>query len=145
MSVVNIQQKDISKKNHLQMVIQIINDTAAARTCNGSQPVEKLKDDKRVFIVGDDIIKNLNGYIIGSKTGNCDVYVRPSHSAKVRCMVNHIKPVRRNKPEHIIFPLREKCPNTEFFLVRKSGRIQENTDQKKVRIWTLITQCSCWN
>ena len=32
--------------------------------------------------------------------------------------------------------LGEKCPNTKFFLVR----IQENTDQKKLRIWTLFTQ-----
>ena len=31
--------------------------------------------------------------------------------------------------------LREKCPNTELFLVR----IQENTDQKKLRIWTLFS------
>ena len=39
--------------------------------------------------------------------------------------------------------LHEKCPNTEFFLVRiflYSVRIQENTDQKKLRIWTLFTQ-----
>ena len=36
--------------------------------------------------------------------------------------------------------LRYTCPNTEFFLVRiflYSVRIQENTDQKKLRIWTL--------
>ena len=48
--------------------------------------------------------------------------------------------------------LREKCPNMEFFLVciflysdwiRRSlylVRIQENTDQKKLRIWTLFKQ-----
>ena len=51
------------------------------------------------------------------------------------------------------FPLREKCPNAGFFwsvfscirteygdLLRKSPysvRIQENTDQKNLRIWTL--------
>ena len=47
--------------------------------------------------------------------------------------------------------LREKCPDTEYFLVRiflysdlrsksrYSVRIQENTDQKKLRIWTLFT------
>ena len=29
-----------------------------------------------------------------------------------------------------------KCPNTEFFLVR----IQENTDQKEICIWTFFTQ-----
>ena len=32
--------------------------------------------------------------------------------------------------------LREKCPNTEFFLVR----IFPHSDQKKLRIWTLFTQ-----
>ena len=42
-------------------------------------------------------------------------------------------------------PLREKCPNTEFFLVRiflYSVQIQENTDQKKLRSWTLFMQCT---
>ena len=37
--------------------------------------------------------------------------------------------------------LRKTCPNTEFFLVRifpYSGRIRENTDQKKLRIWILF-------
>ena len=32
--------------------------------------------------------------------------------------------------------LRENCPNNEFFLVR----IQEDTDQKKLGIWTLFAQ-----
>ena len=32
--------------------------------------------------------------------------------------------------------MREKCPNTEFFLVR----MQENTGQKILRIWTFFTQ-----
>ena len=36
--------------------------------------------------------------------------------------------------------LRKKCPNTEFFLIR----IQENTDKKKLRIWTLFTQCKLY-
>ena len=43
-----------------------------------------------------------------------------------------------------LLSLREKCPNTELFLVRiflYSIRIQENTDQKQLRIWTLFTQC----
>ena len=40
-------------------------------------------------------------------------------------------------------PLREKCPNTEFFMVciiLYSDWTQEDTDQKKLRIWTLFTQ-----
>ena len=32
-----------------------------------------------------------------------------------------------------------QCPNTEFFL----ARIQKNTDQKKLRIWPIFTQCVC--
>ena len=32
--------------------------------------------------------------------------------------------------------LREKCPNTEFFLIG----IEENTDQKKLRNWILFMQ-----
>ena len=37
--------------------------------------------------------------------------------------------------------LREKCPNTEFFLVRIFPHsVRENMDQKELRIWTLFTQ-----
>ena len=53
--------------------------------------------------------------------------------------------------------LHEKCPNTEFFwsvssrirteygeifrISPYSARMRENTDQKKLHIWTLFTQC----
>ena len=46
--------------------------------------------------------------------------------------------------QRLPFSLREKRPNTEFFLVRiflYFDRIQENTDQKKLSIWALFTQC----
>ena len=36
----------------------------------------------------------------------CNVHVRRlSHGEKVRCIIDHIKPVTRNKPDHIIFHL----------------------------------------
>ena len=45
--------------------------------------------------------------------------------------------------------LGEKCPNTELFLARifpayglNTECIWENTDQEKLRIWTLFRQCS---
>ena len=44
--------------------------------------------------------------------------------------------------------LRKMCSNTEVFLVRiflYSDWIQKNTDQKKLRIWTLFTQWSALN
>ena len=55
----------------------------------------------------------------------------------------------------LTLPLHEKCPNTKFFLVRISPHLdwirrdtysvwmQENTDQKKLRIWTIFTQWQC--
>ena len=106
---VNIQQEDISKKNHLQddkssinSKSLISNHTKAAKTCSDSQSLEKRKDNKRVFIVGDCNIKHLNGYVIGGKTGKCNVNVRPFDGTKVRCMKDHIKPVIRDKPDRII-------------------------------------------
>ena len=66
-------------------------------------------------------------------------------------LIDDCDPEQCNKPtvittkgEKIVSnTLREKCPNTEIFLVRifpYSVRMWENTDQKKLRIWTLFTQ-----
>ena len=108
---VNIQQEDISQKNDLQDGKRGINrkslsssNITTAKTCNYSQSVGKGKDNKRAFIVGDSIIKHLNGYVMGGKAGTCNVYVRPSHGAKVTCMVDHVKPIIRDKPDHIFLP-----------------------------------------
>ena len=54
--------------------------------------------------------------------------------------------IRERKLRWRTAPLLEKCPNTELFLVRiflYSVRIQENTDHKYLRIWTLFTQWIC--
>ena len=40
----------------------------------------------------------------------------------------------------IIISLCEKCPNTEFFLGPYSVQMPENTDKRKIRIWTLSAQ-----
>ena len=59
---------------------------------------------------------------------------------------NGLKLLRIHTKMIVLFNLAlpEKCPNTEFFLVRiflYSVQIQENADQEKLRIWTLFTQC----
>ena len=64
---------------------------------------QKKSDEKRVFIVGDSIIKNVNGYDVSGKTEQCRVYIRPSLGAKVRCMEDHIKPVIKGNPDHVTF------------------------------------------
>ena len=48
------------------------------------------------------------------------------------------------RPMLVLFTLHEKCPNTKVFILRifpYSVLIRENTVQKKLRIWTLFTQC----
>ena len=59
--------------------------------------------EKRVFIVGDSIIKHINGYEISGKLENCKVFVRPCHGATIRCLEDHVKPVLRENPDEIIF------------------------------------------
>ena len=51
-------------------------------------------------------------------------------------MIATVRIVAAGKPELTFLPQREKCSNTEFFVVR----IQKNTDHKKVRIWKFFTQ-----
>ena len=57
------------------------------------------------------------------------------------CLVSNKRPEAYPGPcqRSMELSLREnmECPNTGFFLVR----IQENTNQKKIRTWTLSTQC----
>ena len=58
----------------------------------------------------------------------------------VRSLKRSLKVEKKEKKKE---SLREKCRNTEISLVRNflySLRIQENTDQKKLRISTLFTR-----
>ena len=59
--------------------------------------------------------------------------------------------VKYSRGDFLKFSLREKCPNTEVFLVcifpyldwirGDTVQMRENTDQKNLRILTLFTQC----
>ena len=59
---------------------------------------------KFVFILGDSIIKNLNGVLITKAINNkYIVKVRPFSSVKVQCRYNHVKPtIRDMSPDHVI-------------------------------------------
>ena len=50
--------------------------------------------------------------------------------------LKHPLEVSNKRTQTALPTLREKCPNTEFFLVR----IFPHMDQNKLRIWTLFTQ-----
>ena len=57
---------------------------------DGLEPAEKTSDEKHIFIVGDSIIKNVNGYEVSGKTDHCRVYIRPCLDAKVGCMEDQL-------------------------------------------------------
>ena len=65
---------------------------------------------KSVFILGDSIVKNLNGFLITKAINHkCIVEVQPLSSAKVQYMYYHLKPtVRDVNLENIILSRRNK-------------------------------------
>ena len=47
--------------------------------------------------------QHVNECNISCKTENNNVFVCPTHGATVRCMTDHVKPVMRDSPNHIVF------------------------------------------
>ena len=58
--------------------------------------------NKRIYILGDSMIKNLKGWEMSKKLKNANVYVRHFAGAKVRCMKDHIKQTIRERPDYIV-------------------------------------------
>ena len=56
-----------------------------------------------MFILGDSIVKNVNGYLLTKKLRNKKlIKVRSFNGAKVSCMYDHVKPtIREFNPNHI--------------------------------------------
>ena len=60
------------------------------------------KKRKSVVILGDSMVKHLNGWEMSKKIKNCKVYVRSFPGAKVQCMDDYKKPSIRDEPDHFI-------------------------------------------
>ena len=60
------------------------------------------EDKKNVIILGDSIIKHVNGYDVAGKLNNCKVFVKSFSGAKVRCLKDHMKPSLRENPDHFV-------------------------------------------
>ena len=71
---------------------------------NVISPLPSQNSKETVFILGDSMVKKLNGFLLTRKLNHkCLVKVRPFSSAKVRCMYDYVKPtVRDFNPGHII-------------------------------------------
>ena len=103
--VVDSQVNGLSKNNKVAVKKLTENkDVSSMENIINNERTDKAPSgEKRVFIVGDSIIKHINGYEISGKLENCKVFVRPCHGATIRCLEDHVKPVLRENPDEIIF------------------------------------------
>ena len=70
---------------------------------------------EKVFIIGDSMVKNVNGFLLTRKVNHkCLVKVRSFPGAKVRCLHDYVKPTIRDfHPDHIILPVGTNDLNSE--------------------------------
>ena len=61
-----------------------------------------IQNTKRVYILGDSIIKYVKGYTISNSLDNCKVYVKYFPGARVRCMQDYVRPTLKENPDHVI-------------------------------------------
>ena len=80
-----------------------------------SAPSASPKQKETVFILGDSMVKKVNGFHLTKHIKHKYlVKVRPFNSAKVRCMHDHVKPtIRETNPEHIIIHVGTNDLNSE--------------------------------
>ena len=73
-------------------------------TANRNNENKNNKNKANVYILGDIIVKKLNGYLLTRKIKHKHlVKVRSFSGAKISCMTDHVKPTLRDiNPDHII-------------------------------------------
>ena len=60
------------------------------------------EDKKNVIILGDSVIKHVNGYDIAWKPNTCKVFLKRFSGAKVQCLKDHLKPSLLKNPDHFV-------------------------------------------
>ena len=56
--------------------------------------------NKRAFILGDSIVKHINGYHISRQIENCRVYVKGFSGAITECIKDYAQPTTRQNPDN---------------------------------------------
>ena len=100
------QEEDTSKKINQNMAIVRSLDS----NCNPQkQVITKMikpkgeKNEKSIFVIGDSMVKHLNGWEMSKKlNANCKVFVKTFSGAKTTCMHDYVKPSVRSSPDHFI-------------------------------------------
>ena len=110
------------------------------------------KSKMKIFVLGDSIVKNINGWSISEiLKKNHNVYVRSFSGSKVRCMVDYAKPcIRENDPDHIILHVGTNDLNSENNAEQISKSIldlaKDLTSQKRsVTVSGIVPRNDEWN
>ena len=103
------QEEDVSKKANKNMAFVRSLDSS----CNPQKTItaddHKIdkpkgeKNEKSIFVLGDSVIKHLNGWEMSKKLdANCKVFLKTFSGAKTTCMNDYVKPSVRSSPDHFI-------------------------------------------
>ena len=76
------------------------NHSSDKKSNNSSTSV--ISEKKNIVILGDSMIKHVNGYEMPKKLENCKVHVKSFSGSKIQCMKDHMKPSMRERPDHNI-------------------------------------------
>ena len=121
-SDVEINNEQTHIENYINEQIQTIdekkdrekNDKENKKSKKGKLPVDNKKKNKKIYILGDSIVKHVEGWQL-SKMTNQKVYVRSFSGAKVKCMKDYVKPcIRENDPDHVILHVGTNEMNSEL-------------------------------
>ena len=82
------------------------------------------EDKKNVIILGDSVIKHVNGYDIARKLDKCKVFVKSVSGAKVRCLKDHMKPSLCENPDNFVLHIGTNDLNSD----RSPGLAKSITD-----------------
>ena len=92
---------EITQADHTANIKAKDNNHRSDKKSNNSS-TSVISEKKNIVILGDNMIKHVNGYDMSKKLKNCKVYVKSFSGSKVRCMKDHMKPSMREKPDHTI-------------------------------------------
>ena len=90
------------------------NDKENKKSKKGKVPEDNKKKNKKKYVLGDSIVKHVEGWQL-SKMTNQKVYVRSFSGAKVKCIKDYVKPcIRENDPDHVILHVGTNEMNSEL-------------------------------
>ena len=108
-------EKEKLQKNNCQNTVKgeharVDKENDISNVNNSSKIDENKKDQngnnevKSIVIIGDSMIKHLNGWDMSKKVhkSECKVYVKSFPGAKTSCMKDYVKPSLRSTPNHFI-------------------------------------------